>query len=561
MHLKNSKNNMQNSHYFLYLCTLLSSNLLEKFFLVRFLTKKIKKKEKFLKYCLISIQYLISIFFLIKALWASFKKTILFFLSKKCINNNFYEKQILKNIIILFNNQLGKYLYYFFSVYKSSNHFKNEKYIKRKLCSYFQFYFSKKLKVMLFHFTKVGVCFDRFTTLSYNQLLKISNQYKFISKINKNQICLNFGLSVERNIQNIKSYSYSVNKKMESIYSISFERLNKLKKLYIKRKIFFSGYNSNKENILFFYFCRQLVKGNLSSNKERKKIQFNKFIIQSKKNSWTISKKIIIYIKTWICLNERRKVSKIDSISIQISRLWVFSIITYSDTLLKCVIVGQFENNENIPLNSKIKLISNSVISKKKKLLILFFLKKKKIIKQRYNFKIRNILIQNFKVINIINTLDRKILEILKTINTVNFFLPNVPFLILQIFTLKKILFYDTSSLKSISFLKSKNYKICQSQEKRPILERIIYLEKSIEELQRRLVCPNNSVKNQMIMGLYEKLNCPIIKYLPKEVVLYQCGHLFSSKCIKNLITSRHRKCPLCGKSFSIENIKQIFLL
>lgn len=69
----------------------------------------------------------------------------------------------------------------------------------------------------------------------------------------------------------------------------------------------------------------------------------------------------------------------------------------------------------------------------------------------------------------------------------------------------------------------------------------------------------NETVKDALILELRKKLNCSIVTGEPKQVVLLRCGHLFSRQCTDNLIATRNRKCPMCGKAFGNDDVRPVF--
>lgn len=83
------------------------------------------------------------------------------------------------------------------------------------------------------------------------------------------------------------------------------------------------------------------------------------------------------------------------------------------------------------------------------------------------------------------------------------------------------------------------------------------------ETLQRHMenghTSNEDSIRDEIIRELGKKLNCSIVTSRPKEVGLFRCGHLFSRQCTDNLIATRNRKCPICGKPFSNDDVRSIF--
>lgn len=66
-------------------------------------------------------------------------------------------------------------------------------------------------------------------------------------------------------------------------------------------------------------------------------------------------------------------------------------------------------------------------------------------------------------------------------------------------------------------------------------------------------------VRDEIMRDYRRKLNCSVVTSQAKEVVLVRCGHMFSRQCIDNLVQTRNRKCPLCGKPFGNDDVRNIF--
>lgn len=71
--------------------------------------------------------------------------------------------------------------------------------------------------------------------------------------------------------------------------------------------------------------------------------------------------------------------------------------------------------------------------------------------------------------------------------------------------------------------------------------------------------CDEDGIRDEIIRELRRKLNCSIVTTQSKEVVLLRCGHLFSRQCTDNLIATRNRKCPICGKPFGNDDVRNVF--
>eukprot|EP00177_Eucheuma_denticulatum_P007645 GFKZ01013908.1.p1 GENE.GFKZ01013908.1~~GFKZ01013908.1.p1 ORF type:complete len:247 (+),score=34.95 GFKZ01013908.1:474-1214(+) len=105
--------------------------------------------------------------------------------------------------------------------------------------------------------------------------------------------------------------------------------------------------------------------------------------------------------------------------------------------------------------------------------------------------------------------------------------------------------------------------------ESKRLREQLAAAEKKIEELEERQRermengrsgdVESDTIRDQIIMQLRSKLNCSVVTTRPKEVVLLRCGHLFSRQCTDNLIATRNRKCPICGKAFGNDDVRNVF--
>lgn len=59
----------------------------------------------------------------------------------------------------------------------------------------------------------------------------------------------------------------------------------------------------------------------------------------------------------------------------------------------------------------------------------------------------------------------------------------------------------------------------------------------------------------------YKKiLRCPVKPTLWKTVMITRCSHMFAKETIDETLSSRNRKCPTCKKSFSRDDVVQIYL-
>ncbi|KAM3575484.1 hypothetical protein VYU27_002590 [Nannochloropsis oceanica] len=66
-----------------------------------------------------------------------------------------------------------------------------------------------------------------------------------------------------------------------------------------------------------------------------------------------------------------------------------------------------------------------------------------------------------------------------------------------------------------------------------------------------------NAAQNETLLKL---LNCSVCNVRWKDCVITKCYHLFCQQCIQSNLKVRSRKCPACGKHFSENDVKPIFL-
>lgn len=70
----------------------------------------------------------------------------------------------------------------------------------------------------------------------------------------------------------------------------------------------------------------------------------------------------------------------------------------------------------------------------------------------------------------------------------------------------------------------------------------------------------NVEFSKEELLREYQKIrNCSVKTDKKKEVVLLRCGHLFSQQCVDDLVSARNRKCPICGKNFSHDEVRPIY--
>jgi hypothetical protein len=551
------KNNTQSSHYFLYLCIFLSSKFLQNYGWLNYFSKKIKKKNKTIRYSFIAIQYLISSFFYYKSLHILMDKKKCRKSKKKTIKNFLFENICKYRVIFYKNIQIQTFFFNFFFFWKLK--FKNAKKLNKSQL-YSPLHFLGKISKKLFSLENFQITSNRFGLLNYIHLLKISNHYRFDFKLRKLQHILRFGSNRYYKKQDFFDKKISNKQTLKLINLISIQRLNKLRDIYHKNKKQNQELNLKTIIQLIFFFFKNLFIKNFWNFDYKNNNFFNKRIDSLKNNKVKNLKLILSKIKQTTSLKNIEKIIKIcQKFFIFIKRFFFTKINFFYKNSIKFYKFNSFENKFFIFFSKK---KSTSIDHKKK----IFFVIKKNFLFfffililifffiQRYHFK--NIILDNFTNLKCIGLFNNLISINLKKIEKKNIFLTNkFNFFVTKLITKQKISLYNNFIIKNIRFLKEDRSKINKLNIK------IIFLERILKIILKKLKCPNNEFKNEIITKLYKKLNCPVIKTSPKEVLLNGCGHLFSSKCIKNLITTRNRKCPVCGKTFSNLDIKQIFLV
>ena len=64
----------------------------------------------------------------------------------------------------------------------------------------------------------------------------------------------------------------------------------------------------------------------------------------------------------------------------------------------------------------------------------------------------------------------------------------------------------------------------------------------------------------QELAAMRKMLRCSVCQERPKDAAVITCGHTFCTHCIRSTHASRNRRCPVCTKGFSMDNVKHIYL-
>ena len=83
----------------------------------------------------------------------------------------------------------------------------------------------------------------------------------------------------------------------------------------------------------------------------------------------------------------------------------------------------------------------------------------------------------------------------------------------------------------------------------------------------RRLKCDTrpfhqlqNAVESEELEMYRKLLKCNSCHLNDKSTVLLKCMHVFCRPCIDTRLETRQRKCPNCGESFGVADVKAIYL-
>ncbi|AFP65669.1 hypothetical protein CMESO_525 (nucleomorph) [Chroomonas mesostigmatica CCMP1168] len=611
------------SQFFLFICNKFTRFYFDQSTFISFVSKDFKKKEKIIDQYLVALQYIFFLIYHITTIFHKKKKIIKndhFFLFK--IKKKFKKRRtsflIKKKMIFdIFFGIFSNFLIFKFKILKDKSQFlsfffKNLTPVRTQKKNFF--INNKKIYPIknenLIYYNSIFKLFNQFKIDSKNDKTK---KKEFLGKSVPNIKPFNgpekifFEKIQTKEIEYLEKISLKRLERIKTFYCKSDELVKK-KRLYFKNKLnyfkrliynlifvskkTYSVFTTKKNNFipdisLFFFkkkkkkilninfFSMKKTKHLILRGEERKKK--NSIMSSFEKNFelflsnflFFFFKFIQFFLFYFILLfleeGEKKKIKKKKVICFLQTKKFrenrFFSNHYLSLENKKNLLL--FQNKDKVfrlTIEILLEIIKKNFCSKK--LFIYFFYNVKKIndkifLKKKFIFLLESYskIVQAFKLFNLILEIcfykDQQNLKncFEKMKNSMKIFL-----------TLEKLVKHQSWIIgkKNIKKKNQETKKSFISDTKKTAL--LLKFEEKIRKLRENLKCNDLSQKNKIIEILFKKINCPINIFLPKNVVIVNCGHLFSSACIKDLITSRNRKCPLCGKNFGKEGIRSIFL-
>lgn len=118
---------------------------------------------------------------------------------------------------------------------------------------------------------------------------------------------------------------------------------------------------------------------------------------------------------------------------------------------------------------------------------------------------------------------------------------------------------YMAKAEKAAVGTEENRFKVERLTEENAELKKRLEAAEAVNKSNGRSTTNGDMIRDEMIRELRKKLNCSVVTSKPKEVVLLRCGHLFSRQCTDNLVATRNRKCPICGKAFGTDDVRSVF--
>ncbi|XP_022897217.1 E3 ubiquitin-protein ligase BRE1-like 1 [Olea europaea var. sylvestris] len=97
--------------------------------------------------------------------------------------------------------------------------------------------------------------------------------------------------------------------------------------------------------------------------------------------------------------------------------------------------------------------------------------------------------------------------------------------------------------------------------ERKRVEEDLETLKRKAEQLKSLADGSSEAEKLKQELGEYKEiLKCSVCLDKRKEVVITKCFHLFCNPCVKGILETRHRKCPVCSASFGPNDVKPVYI-
>ncbi|TBT98214.1 hypothetical protein CWI37_1850p0010 [Hamiltosporidium tvaerminnensis] len=132
----------------------------------------------------------------------------------------------------------------------------------------------------------------------------------------------------------------------------------------------------------------------------------------------------------------------------------------------------------------------------------------------------------------------------------------------IKIYNENSILLSQIDTLKN-KFTDLKNKFIQQNETSNKLQSTINILEKDLKNTKNLLLFYFKDSSSEIFNEIekYKKtIICSACDTNPKNTVIVKCMHVFCKQCLDKRIQLRIRKCPICGESFNINDIKKIYI-
>jgi len=93
----------------------------------------------------------------------------------------------------------------------------------------------------------------------------------------------------------------------------------------------------------------------------------------------------------------------------------------------------------------------------------------------------------------------------------------------------------------------------------RRLEEEYVLAKRKLERYSGRSGASESTLETE-VQILKSHLKCSVCNTRDKDTVITKCFHCFCEECVQKNISTRHRKCPRCGKPFGEGDVHKIFL-